>query len=100
MLVVNTMGTMEGSIIYEQKVDFPLCTSNDYYFCIYASSITSFDCTPANLELRIGGTRRLDHRLGADGFHTLLGISQRHLERPSLCAHMEQIWPDLQLKRL
>ena len=53
MLVVNTMGTMEGSIIYEQKVDFPLCTSNDYYFCIYASSITSFDCTPANLELRI-----------------------------------------------
>ncbi|MCK9155208.1 MAG: T9SS type B sorting domain-containing protein [Paludibacteraceae bacterium] len=55
MLVVNTDGTLEGQVIYEQKINFPLCSNNDYYFSIYAASITSFSCTPANLILRILG---------------------------------------------
>lgn len=55
MLVVNTDGKQEGSVIYEQKIDFPLCSNNDYYFSIYAASITSFTCTNANLILRITG---------------------------------------------
>lgn len=55
MLVVNTDGRMVDKVIYEQTIDFPLCTANKYHFSMFAASITSFTCMQASLEIVILG---------------------------------------------
>ncbi len=56
MLIVNTLGSMEGVTIYEQTVNFPLCSASDYYFSIQAASITAFTAIQADLKLQIVAT--------------------------------------------
>lgn len=55
MLVVNTMGSMVGEVIYEQKIDFPLCSANKYHISMFTASITSFTCQQASLKLIVLG---------------------------------------------
>ena len=55
MLVVNTDGRMVDKVIYEQTIDFPLCTANKYHFSMFAASITAFECMKASLEIVILG---------------------------------------------
>ncbi len=53
MLIVNTKGQLDKSVIYEQKIDFPLCKENTYKLVVYAASITSFGCINASLIIRL-----------------------------------------------
>ncbi|MCQ2218962.1 MAG: T9SS type B sorting domain-containing protein [Paludibacteraceae bacterium] len=55
MLVVNTDGRMVDKVIYEQSIDFPLCSANKYHFSMFAASITSFTCLQASLEIVVLG---------------------------------------------
>ncbi|MCQ2234301.1 MAG: T9SS type B sorting domain-containing protein [Paludibacteraceae bacterium] len=97
MLVVNTMGTMEGSVIYEQTIDFPLCNSSDYYFNLYAASATSFTCIQASLILRIladDGTLIDEKETGDIPWWEAANSSEKYSSDP----HREMAWTEYGIK--
>lgn len=53
MLVCNTDGTLEGEIIYRQKIEFPICSTNKYKFVMYAGGSTNFGGILPSLEMLV-----------------------------------------------
>ncbi len=53
LLLCNTMGTLEGEIIYSQKIDFPICSTNRYKFVMYAGGSTNFGGILPSLEMQV-----------------------------------------------
>ena len=53
LLLVNTEGTLEGEIIYRQKIEFPICSTNKYKFVMYAGGSTNFGGILPSLEMTV-----------------------------------------------
>ncbi len=51
LLLCNTDGTLEGEIIYRQKIEFPICSTNKYKFVMYAGGSTNFGGILPSLEM-------------------------------------------------
>ncbi len=51
MLLCNTDGTLEGEIIYSQKIEFPICSTNKYKFVMYAAGSTNFTAILPSFEM-------------------------------------------------
>lgn len=53
MLLCNTDGSLEGEIIYKQKIEFPICSTNKYKFVMYAGGSTNFGGILPSLEMTV-----------------------------------------------
>ena len=53
LLLCNTNGTLEGEIIYKQKIEFPICSTNKYKFVMYAGGSTNFGGILPSLEMTV-----------------------------------------------
>jgi len=51
MLLCNTKGQLEGEVIYNQKIEFPICSTNKYKFVMYAGGSTNFTAILPSLEM-------------------------------------------------
>ncbi|MBS7363843.1 MAG: T9SS type B sorting domain-containing protein [Paludibacteraceae bacterium] len=53
LLLCNTDGSLEGEIIYKQKIEFPICSTNKYKFVMYAGGSTNFGGILPSLEMTV-----------------------------------------------
>lgn len=53
LLLCNTDGKLEGEIIYSQKIEFPICSTNKYKFVMYAGGSTNFGGILPSLEMLV-----------------------------------------------